>query len=147
MKYRIFLDDAPVGMTDWLPVAQAAWDRAARHRDAAQHGGEAVLMVDGKVVASVQSRTLDGHIWPVSDDRVTDMRDVAKAVLTLARTVGVDAQALAKAMGNNGLPTTTSRLKSISTTEQGRRTHVTAAEIVVMCYAAISAIKGVHDAR
>lgn len=147
MKYRIFLDDSPVGMTNWLPVAQAAWDRAARHRDAAQHGGEAVLLVDGEIVASVQPRTLDGHPWPVRGDPLVDMRDVAKAVLTLARTVGVDAQALAQAMGGNGLPTTTSRLKSISTTEQGRRTHVAAAEVVVMCYAAISAIKGGRDPR
>ena len=48
-KYRILLDDAPVGTSDWLPVAQAAWDRAARDRDAAQHGGEAVLLIDGRV--------------------------------------------------------------------------------------------------
>ena len=56
MKYRVFLDDALVGMTDWLPIAQAAWDRAARDRDAAHHGGEAVLMIDGRVVASVRPR-------------------------------------------------------------------------------------------
>ena len=72
MKYRILLDDAPVGTSDRLPVAQAAWDRATRHRDAAQHGGEAVLLIDGHVVAAVQPRTLDGHPWPEREDRVTD---------------------------------------------------------------------------
>ena len=141
MKYRILLDDAPAGAADWLPVAQAAWDRAARDRDAAQHCGEAVLLIDGRVVASVHPRTREGHPWPVRGDPLVDMRDVAKAVLTLARAVGVDAQAMAQAMGDNGLPTTTSRLKSISTTEQGRRSSTSPAEIVAMCYAAVSVIK------
>ena len=140
MKYRILLDDAPVGTSDRLPVAQAAWDRATRHRDAAQHGGEAVLLIDGHVVAAVQPRTLDGHPWPVREDRVTDLRDVAKAVLALARAVGVDAHALAQAMGDSGLPTTAARLKNISTMEQGRRAATSAAELVAMCYAAIAAL-------
>ncbi len=142
MKYRIFLDDEPVGATDWLPVAQAAWDRATRHRDAAQHGGEAVRMVDGQSVASVQPRTLDGHPWPVREDRVTDLRDVAKAVLALARAAGVDAHALAQAMGDNGLPTTAARLKNVSTMEQGRRSATSPAELVAMCYAAIAVLNG-----
>ena len=142
MKYRIFLDDEPAGATDWLPVAQAAWDRATRHRDAAQHGGEAVLMVDGQIVASVQPRTLDGHPWPVRDDHVTELRDVAKAVLALARAAGVSPQMLAQAMGDNGLPTTAARLKNISTMEQGRRAATSAAELVAMCYAAIAVLNG-----
>ena len=141
MKYRILLDDAPVGMTDWLPIAQAAWDRAARDRDAAQHGGEAVLLIDGRVVAAVQPRTLDGHPWPVREDRVTDLRDAAKAVLALARAAGVDARALAQAMTDSGLPTTPARLKNISTTEQGRRSATSPAELVAMCYAAIAVLK------
>lgn len=142
MKYRILLDDEPVGATDWLPVAQAAWDRATRHRDAAQHGGEAVLLIDGHVVAAVQPRTLDGHPWPVREDRVTDLRDVAKAVLALARAAGVSPQMLAQAMGDNGLPTTAARLKNISTMEQGRRAATSAAELVAMCYAAIAVLNG-----
>ena len=140
MKYRILLDDAPVGTSDWLPVAQAAWDRAARDRDAAQHGGEAVLLIDGRVVAAVQPRTLDGHPWPVREDRVTDLRDVAKAVLALARAAGVSPQMLARAMGDNGLPTTATRLKNISTMEQGRRSATSPAELVAMCYAAIAVL-------
>ncbi len=141
MKYRILLDDAPIGTTDWLPLAQAAWDRATRHRDAAQHAGEAVLLIDGRVVASVQPRTLDGHPWPVRSDPVVGLRDTAKAVLLLARAAGVDAQALAQAMTDSGLPTTPARLKNISTMEQGRRSATSPAEIVAMCYAAVSAIK------
>ena len=142
MKYRILLDDAPVGATDWLPIAQAAWDRATRHRDAAQHGGEAVLLIDWRVAASVQPRTLEGHPWPVRDDHVTDLRDVAKAVLALARAAGVDARALAQAMTDSGLPTTRARLKDISTMEQGRRSATTPAELVAMCYAAVAVLKG-----
>ncbi len=141
MKYRILLDDAPVGSTDWLPLAQAAWDRATRHRDAAQHAGEAVLLIDGRVVASVQPRTLDGHPWPVRSDSVVGLRDAAKAVLLLARAAGVDAQALAQAMADSGLPTAPARLKNISTMEQGRRSATSPAELVAMCYAAVAVLK------
>ena len=141
MKYRILLDDATVGAADWLPIAQAAWDRATRDRDAAQHGGEAVLLIDGSVVAAVQPRTLDGHPWPVKTDPVTSLRDAAKAVLALARAAGVDAHDLAQAMTDSGLPTTPARLKNISTMEQGRRSATSPAEIVAMCYAAVSVIK------
>lgn len=146
MKYRILLDDEPVGATDWLPVAQAAWDRATRHRDAAQHGGEAVLLIDGRVAAAAHPRTLEATPWPAPDDHVTDLRDVAKAVLALARAAGVGPQTLADAMTGNGLPTTAARLKSISTTEQGRRSATSAAELVAMCYAAISVIKNTGKA-
>lgn len=142
MKYRVFLDDAPTCASDWLPIAQAAWDRATRHRDAAQHGGDAVLLIHGRVVAAVQPRTLEGHPWPVRGDHVTDLRDVAKAVLALARAAGVDAQALAQAMTDSGLPTTRARLKDISTMEQGRRSATTPAELVAMCYAAVAVLKG-----
>lgn len=140
MKYRVLLDDAPAGASDWLPVAQAAWDRAARDRDAAQHGGEAVLLIDGQVVAAVQPKTLHGHAWPVPNDHVTDLRDAAKAVLALARAVGVSPKDLADALTDMGLPTTPARLKSISTTEQGRRAATCAAELVAICYAAVSAL-------
>ena len=141
MKYRVLLDDAPVGMTDWLPIAQAAWDRAARDRDAAHHGGEAVLMIDGRVVASVRPRTLVGHPWPVREDSVEDLRGAAKAVLALTKAAGVSPQMLAQAMSDNGLPTTPARLKNISTTEHGRRSATSPAEIVAMCYAGVSVIK------
>ena len=97
-------------------------------------------LVDGQIVASVQPRTLDGHPWPVREDRVTDLRDVAKAVLALARAAGVSPQMLAQAMGDNGLPTTAARLKNISTMEQGRRSATSPAELVAMCYAAIAVL-------
>lgn len=142
MKYRILLDDAPAGSTDWLPVAQAAWDRASRHRDAAQHAGEAVLLIDGRVVAAVQPRTRDGHPWPVPEDHVTDMRDVAKAVQQLARVAGVSAATLADQLTSMGLPTSPARLKSIESQEATRRAHPSAAEIVALCYGAIGVLKG-----
>lgn len=140
-KYRILLDDAPVGASDWLPLAQAAWHRATRHRDAAQHGGEAVLLIDGRVVAAVQPRTLEGHPWPISGDDVVDLHDVAKSILALARAAGVGPQALADAMAASGLPTTTARLKNISTIERGRRSATNPAELVAVCYAAVGVIK------
>jgi len=62
MKYRIFIDEEPAGAADWLPLAQAAWDRASRDRNAAQHGGDATLMIDGRIVASVRPRTGEGHL-------------------------------------------------------------------------------------
>lgn len=141
MKYRIFIDEEPVGASDWLPLAQAAWDRASRDRHAAQHGGDAVLVIDGRIVASVKPRTRDGHPWPAHDDHIVDLRDVAKAVQQLARIAGVPAERLAQELTDMGLPTAPARLKSIETSEAGRRTSVSAAEIVTLCYAAIGVIK------
>ena len=141
MKYRIFIDDNPAGATDWLPIAQAAWHRACRDRHAAQHGGDAVLMIDGRIVASVQPRTGEGHPWPVRDDSVIGTRDIAAAVQQLARIAGVSQAQLADELTVMGLPTAPARLKSIASQETGRRTHASAAEIVALCYAAIAALK------
>lgn len=143
MKYRIFIADEPAGATDWLPIAQAAWHRASRDRDAAQHGGDAVLIIDGRIVASVRPRTGEGWPWPVVSDPVVDLRDVAKAVQQLARAAGVSAAHLADAMTAKGLPTAPARLKSQETQQAGRRTQASAAEIVAMCYAAVGVIKSV----
>lgn len=142
MKYRILLDDAPAGASDWLPIAQAAWARVSRERDAAHHGGEAVLMIDGRIVATVQPRLPGGHPWPVPGDHVADMQDVAKAILALARVAGVGPQDLAQAMTDQGLPTTAGRLKAISTLDKTRRSHVDPAELVAICYAAIAELRG-----
>lgn len=140
MKYRIYVNEELTGATDWLPIAQAAWDRASRDRDGAQHGWDATLTVDGNVAATVRPRTGDGHAWPIQADPVVGPRDVAKAILALARKAGVSAKDLAEEMGKQGLPTNPARLKSISTLEQGRRTHVSDAELVAICYAAIAAL-------
>ncbi len=140
MKYRIFVNDEPVCATDWLPTAQAGWARAMCDYDAARHGGDVVLLVDGQVAAS--TRPYAGRAWPLVDDHVVDMRDVAQAVLTMSRAAGIRPQALAQAMTDNGLPTTPSRLKSISTTERHRQSSTSAAEIVAMCYAAMSVLRG-----
>lgn len=141
MKYRIFLDDAPGGASDWLPIAQAAWYRATRDIQTAQHGGDAVLMIDGEIVASVRPRSGEGHPWPVAEDHITNLRDVARAVQQLARVAGVPAAALAQELTTQGLPTAPARLKSMETQQDGRRTHVSPAELVALCYAAIGVIK------
>lgn len=70
-----------------------------------------------------------------------DMQDVAKAILTLSRAAGVGPHDLAQAMTDNGLLTTAGRLKSVSTLDPSRRTHVEPAELVAICYAAIGVLK------
>lgn len=140
-EYRIYLNEELLCKTDWLPRAQAAWDRASRDRDGAQHGGLAVLLKDGVEVAAVRPRTGEGWSWP---DRATPLvgpRDVAAAVQQLARLAGVSAADLAEQMTTQGLPTNPARLKSITTLQLGRSASVSCAEVVSMCYAAIAAIK------
>ena len=141
MNDRGYTDEIETGSTDWLPVAQAAWHRATRDRDAAQRGGEAVLLIDGQSVAAAPVRRSEGHPWPVRGDHQDSPRDVALAILMLARMAGVPPQDLAEEMTRLGLPTTRSRLKSISTTEIGRRSAVSESELIVMCHAAAALLK------
>lgn len=137
MKYRIFISDEPAGATDWLPIAQAAWNCAV-----AQLGAEVALMIDGQVVCTVTPRRgQENHPWPVCADHVTDLRDVAKAVLALARAAGVSGIDVADGMTAQGLPTSRSRLKHISTAQERLQAGTTPAEIVAMCYGAIGALK------
>ena len=139
--YRVYLNDELMAKTDWLPLAVAAWDRASRDRDSAQHGGVAVLQRDGAVIASEQPRTGAGHPWPDAATREPDLRDLAAAIQMLTKVAGVDARTLADAATELGLPTTRGRLDGIRTQQDGKRAHVSAAELVVLCYAAIHAIK------
>ena len=98
-------------------------------------------MIDGKIVVSVHPRTGEGLPWPVATDPLVDLRGAAKAVQQLARVAGVSATALADAMSVSGLPTTPARIKSMESMQDGRRTEVCFAELVAMCYAAISVLK------
>lgn len=139
--YEIYLNDELVGRSDWPPVAQAAWDRAARDRDSAQHGGEAALWKDGQKIASVQPRTGAGHPWPDQATEIVGLRDLAAAILQLSRIAGADARVVAEKLTEMGMPTNPARLKSIAATESGRRTATTPAELVSLCYAAIGALK------
>lgn len=138
--YTVRLNGEIVCTADWSATAVAAWDRAARNRNAAQHDGTAELEIDGEVVARVRPQMISGHQWPGQDDEVPDIRDVAAAVIQLARKAGVPPQSLAESMTEMGLSTTRSRLKSVSTIEPERRSNVTPAEIIVMCYAAMRQI-------
>lgn len=140
-EYRIYLDDELLCKTDWLPRAVAAWDRASRDRNSAQHGGLAVILKNNQMLASVQPQTLHGHPWPDAAAPEPALRDLAAAIQQLAFCAGVKASDIAQQMTAAGLPTTRSRLDSIKTLQQGKRANVSAAELIVFCYGAIAAIK------
>lgn len=140
MSYRITLNDELICETDWPPMAQAAWERASRNRDAAQHGGHAVLRRDGAVIAEGRPKLKDGIPWPDAES-ACDLRDVFRAALLLLRYDGWDARELAEAMTARGLQTTRARIDALRGSTQGKRTEVTAAEIVVMLSAVLSEYK------
>jgi hypothetical protein len=140
-EYRIYLDEELLCKTDWPPMAQAAWHRASRDRDAAQHGGEAVIIKDGLELARVQPRTGVGHAWPDRDVGAADMHDVVKTMLTMLRHAGIDAPALAQSCSNAGLPMTRARIDALRGSTPGKRTAVCEAEIVCLLSAAIPLLK------
>lgn len=139
--YTVKLNGQMLAATDWPPLAQAAWNRASRDRDSAQHGGKAELWVDGRLVASEQPETLHGHRWPLRDVPECDLRDVLKAIGLLLRDDGWDARELADAMTAFGLLTTRSRIDALKGSTAGKRTEVCAAEIVTMLYAVLHQYK------
>lgn len=140
-KFKIFLDGKLICATDWPPMAQAAWSRVSRDRNSAQRDGQAVLEIDGKVVVDDYPTTLRGLPWPQSAGEEINARHAAGAIMQLARIAGVSQDELSDEMTASGLPTNPARLKSMSTMQDGRRTFVSHAELVVICYAAIGAIK------
>ena len=144
-EYVVRIGDEELCRTDWHPIAVAAWDRATRNWDAARKIGDwtASLEIDGELIASEKQRP-GGHPWPECDMLASEESDVAAAIIQLCRVAGVAPADLAQAMTDSGLPTTRSRLKSISTTEENRRSRPCAAELVVMCYAAIGKIRKVN---
>lgn len=141
MTYRVLLNGAVICETDWPPMAQAAWHRVTRDRDAAQHGGAAVLERDGNVLARVQPETMRGHPWPDRDVPECALRDVLKAALQLLRDDGWDTREVADAMTAYGLPTTRARIDALRGSTPGKRTEVSAAELVTMLYAVLGEYK------
>lgn len=139
--FRIYLNDELLCSTTWPPMAQAAWDRASRDRDTAQHGGRAVLLIDNIEMANVEPRTGFGYPWPKNCGPEVGSRDLAAMIVQMLRHAGVDAKALAEEMTNAGLTTWPARLKSISTLEEGRRSFVSQAELVAICSAGIAGLK------
>lgn len=139
--YEVRLNGQVVASTDWPPLAQAAWNRAARDRDSAQRGGVAELYVRGALVAAVQPETGRGAPWPDRESAECDPRDVFKALLQLLRDDGWDAKQIADAMTQAGLPTTRGRIDALRGSTAGKRTEVTAAELVVAINAVLTAYK------
>jgi hypothetical protein len=141
VEWRIYLDEELLCQTDWPPMAQAAWHRASRDRDAAQHGGEAVIFKDGRELARVQPRTGLGHPWPDNEVSATDLHDVVKTMLTMLRHAGIDTPTLAQSCTEAGLPMTRARIDALRGNTPGKRTAVCPAEIVVLLSASIPLIK------
>ena len=139
--YKVFLDGQLVCKTDWPPLAQAAWSRVSRDRESAQRDGQAVLEVDGRVLADGYPTTGSGLPWPQGAGEEINARNVAGAIMQFARVAGVSQEELSDELTAAGLSTNPARLKSMSTMQQGRRTFVCEAELVVLCYAAIGVLK------
>ncbi|WP_148558678.1 hypothetical protein [Pseudomonas chlororaphis] len=137
-KYRIHLDDELICETEWSPLAQAAWNRAARNRDSAQSGGTAEIWKGSELLSRVRPQTLHGHPWPDKNSPECDLRDVIKHLLLLLRHDGWDAKEVAEAMTAAGLPTTRSRIDALRGSTPGKRTELVPAELVVL----ISSILG-----
>lgn len=140
-EYRVYLDDELLCKTEWSAMAQAAWHRAARDRNAAQHGGQAVLVKDGKFIVKVQPRMPQGHPWPDPATPVADMHSVVKAALNLLRHAGFDIKQVAAAMTDQGLPTTRARLDALRGGPADKSAIVCPAELVVLLDAAGNLVK------
>lgn len=132
--------------TTWPVIAQAAWGRASRHRNYAQHGGLAVLQKDGKVIASVQPRTREGHPWPDNSTPQPDWHDVVKQLVLLLKDDGWDAKEIAEAMTDLGLPTSRARIDALRGSTPGRRAAVQPAELVVLLQAVLAKYRQSNEA-
>jgi len=135
--WKVFVGEDLLCSTDWAPIAQAAWCRASRHRDYAQHGGLAVLEKDGQILAKVRPKTLYGHPWPDPDAPLPGWHDVVKSICLLLRDDGWDAKEIADAMTELGLPTTRGRIDALRGSTKGKRAQVEPAEVVVMLQAVV----------
>lgn len=137
-KYRVLLNGQLQAESEWPPLAQAAWDRAARNRDAAQHGGLAELWRGNERLAQVQPQMGRGAPWPDRTVPECGLRDVVKAILLVLRDDGWDAKEVATAMTDLGLPTTRGRIDALRGSQAGKRAEVTPAELVVMLQAVLA---------
>lgn len=136
--YYIYLNGDLICQTDWPPMAQAAWNRAARDRDSAQHGGEAMIKRDNDVLARVRPRMKDGHPWPDAGAAEATWHDVVRQLMLMLRDDGLSARDIADAMTDMGLPTTRSRVDALRGSSRGKRTEVVPAELVTMIAAIIA---------
>ncbi|MCC4588775.1 hypothetical protein LL962_16980 [Xanthomonas sp. NCPPB 1067] len=143
--YTVKLNGQVLCHTDWPPRAQAAWIRASRDRDSAQRGGVAELWKGDRLLTRVQPETLVGHPWPDREVPESDLRDVLKVLLLLLRDDGWDTREIADAMTERGLPTTRARIDALRGSTQGKRTQVTAPELVTLIDAVLSHYKQQND--
>lgn len=137
--YEIWLDDELICCDDWMPRVQAAWDRASRNRDAAQRGGIVRLLLNGQEIARRKASTGTSNPWP--DGESITQRDVAKALMTLVRHLGISDKDVADTMTAQGLPTTRAALRSAHSINNGERRHVTSAELCVMINAIATIVR------
>ena len=135
-EYRIYNNDELVTRTDWPPLAVAAWHRATRDTFTGQAGGDVVLLKNGHEIARTQSASFRAMPWP--DGREPDLADLAAAIQQLARHAGVSARDLSARMTESGLATSRRRVELIRTGEL----KTCPAELIALCYAAISSMKG-----
>ena len=125
--YRVSLNGALVCATDWPTMAEAAWNRACRDRDGAQHGWLAELEASGRVERR-RCQAGTAPPWP----EPSDLRDVLKALLGYLRLNGISAADIAAHMTAYGLPTTRARIDGLRGSTPGKRAEVTPAELVVL---------------
>lgn len=141
-KYTLHLDGQTVVQTTWLPLAVAGWERYSRDLLAAQHGGELVLAKDGDELARVQpTSAILGIPWPDKSAEPPNLTDLAAAIQQLARAAGVSVNDLATEMTASGLSTSRSRLDRIKSRDPVKNANTSAAELIVMCHAAVTVLK------
>ena len=139
-KYRIYVNEELQAATDWLPIAAASWNRATRDTDAGKQGGVIELHKDGHVIATARNSRFSGKAWP--DGPEPDLNDLAAALQLLTRAAGVDVRTLADNMTAQGLSTTRGRLDSIRAKARADQSQTSAAELIVLCNAAVGVLKG-----
>lgn len=118
--------------TDWLPMAEAAWNRASK--DTLGGYSPFSLSVDGREVARSTSRP-EGSPWPRQYPAVT-LANLYKATALLAHQLDIDRIEIAETMSKMGLTMSPANIKEA---ERGKGGSM--AELVVEIHALITIIK------
>lgn len=136
-EWRIYVGNTLYSKTDWLPVAVGAWERATRDK---MPGEDVVMLKNGHEIARVTPRR-EGHPWPDTSTVAPTLNDVAAAITQLTRASGINITTLAESMSQVGIPTARSRLDRIRSVSREADAHTSPAELIVLCYAAISILR------
>lgn len=132
MTWRISLGQLIVCETAWAPMAQAAWHRVTRNREAEKAGTPAEIYRGEELLSRVIPVSGRGHRWPDGSVPECGLRDVFKALLQLLRRDEWTAKELADALTDNGLPTSRARIDALRGSTKSHRAEVSEAEIVVL---------------